>query len=320
MKKFIAKFFLFVLPIVLVTGVAIVLVNKKITRGNYFQIDSATKYIFLGHSHAAHAFNDSLIRQSVNISQDGESYFYTYYKLKKILDNNPQVQAVFIEFSNNQASKEMDKWIWGKEYIDYRLPKYGPFMDNEGWRLLFLKNYHPVLSSVSITFKKNVLFLLGQKKSYIREETWGGYLYSAIDKTDSLLQINKKNPGGKSPADTLTSSQSISYLQKCLDVCNEKKVKAYLMRSPMHPECVLRVNESKFREVLASEFTGVPFLDFKDFPLNNHDYLDLQHLNYKGANNFSLFFNELLQKGLLEQSDKQAFIDLAMQSWASQKK
>jgi len=36
---------------------------------------------------------------------------------------------------------------------------------------------------------------------------------------------------------------------------------------------------------------------------------DLQHLNGKGADNFSHFFNDLINKNLLQQDDKQLFID-----------
>ncbi|EPR71857.1 hypothetical protein ADIWIN_3150 [Winogradskyella psychrotolerans RS-3] len=51
------------------------------------------------------------------------------------------------------------------------------------------------------------------------------------------------------------------------------------------------------------------YLDFSNFPLSNFQYGDLQHLNHKGANVFSEWFATLLQNGLLEKENKQAFIN-----------
>ena len=42
------------------------------------------------------------------------------------------------------------------------------------------------------------------------------------------------------------------------------------------------------------EFASIPFLDFNKFELNKEDYADLEHLNFKGANKFSKWFDNLL--------------------------
>ena len=80
----------------------------------------------------------------------------------------------------------------------------------------------------------------------------------------------------------------------------------------MHPKYDGRDNEKIFQSILKSNFSGIEFLDFKDFPLSNSEYGDLEHLNYRGANKFSPFFDRLLKGGLLEKSDKQGFINSEM--------
>jgi len=59
---------------------------------------------------------------------------------------------------------------------------------------------------------------------------------------------------------------------------------------------------------MEQKFKDVDFLDFNNFPLNNEEFGDFEHLNYKGAKRFSLWFNELLEKGLLSMENKSEFI------------
>ena len=40
----------------------------------------------------------------------------------------------------------------------------------------------------------------------------------------------------------------------------------------------------------------------------NDDYADLEHLNYKGAKKFSLFFDALLKKGLIQSSNPEQMV------------
>ncbi len=87
-----------------------------------FKLPDNPKYIVLGHSHPECAFNDSLIQNFKNLSQSGESYFYTYFKCKKILETNASIKVVFIEFTNNQLDETMNDWIWKDKYLKYRFP------------------------------------------------------------------------------------------------------------------------------------------------------------------------------------------------------
>ena len=46
----------------------------------------------------------------------------------------------------------------------------------------------------------------------------------------------------------------------------------------------------------------------KELSLLNDDYADLEHLNYKGAKKFSLFFDALLKKGLIQSSNPEQMV------------
>ena len=302
----------FLLLIVTLISAFIVGVNKMIDRGNYFRINPGATSVILGHSHPECAFNDSLIDNCKNMAQSAESYFYTYYKLKKIIENNHQVKTVYVEFTNNQLSKKMDDWIWENPYFSYTYPKYAAFINATDYMLLFSHHAVAVLNSVSLTVKKNFLFLAKNKKDYIKEMSWGGYLYLVKSTTDSVVNEMAKDVNKRQQVLLGTSTVNIVYLEKIIDLCRQNAVKIYLVRSPMHSQYTGVGNEPVFKKILATKFAGIEFLDFKDFPLANNEFADMEHLNYKGATIFSLFFNGLLKDGLLNKPDKQQVINNAM--------
>ena len=54
-------------------------------------------------------------------------------------------------------------------------------------------------------------------------------------------------------------------------------------------------------------------LDFQNFPLEDNEFWDPIHLNYKGAKKFSLFFDSSLKRGLLDAPNPQSMIDEEIQ-------
>lgn len=135
-------------------------------------------------------------------------------------------------------------------------------------------------------------------------------MYSDREKADSLIAMSVQ--GSKIKEDTGISEINIHYLEKILDLCTTNKVKVYLTRTPIHSRSDELLNEDRFQQILSSRFKTIEFLDFKRFPLADADFGDLEHLNYKGAKKFSLFFNLLMKENLLAQVEKQKFIDKEM--------
>jgi hypothetical protein len=60
------------------------------------------------------------------------------------------------------------------------------------------------------------------------------------------------------------------------------------------------------------KFSNIDFLDFNKFPLNDEDFADFGHLNYKGATKFSKWFNTMVNSGLLLNKNKQVLIDQSL--------
>lgn len=316
MKSFVVRTVMFSIIVLVVISGIVVLVNYKIDNGSFYKISPDKSILILGHSHTECGYNDSIIHDALNLSSGGECYFYTYFKLKKLLEENSNIKSVFVGYSNNMIEKEMDEWIWGEAYISARYPKYGAFMNLDDIGLLFKKNPKVMLATQPIATKKYISFLVGGNHDIIKEQAWGGYLFLKRDKTDSLIAAQASFP--KEPIDTNLAEINLLYLDKIVMCCKSAGIPIYLIRSPLHPSYRGVRNEELFVKTTTSRYSDVSFLDFKNFPLANSEFGDLDHLNYKGAKKYSVFFQDLLDANLLKADNKQLMIDEAIRDYKNQ--
>lgn len=312
MRKFILQTTLFITIAILAITALLLSTNRIVDRKAGFVIASNIDKIVVGHSHPECAFNDSLITNFRNFAQSGESYFYTYYKILPLLRQNKQISTVFIEFDNNRLVQTVDELIWESRYISYQYPDYGAFFDEEGNKLLFRKNWKSFLNSQMLLLRKNLEAIETGDFDFTKKA--GGYIYLERNQTDSILAARKKNPAPITGSKPSAASKNLYYLEKLILACRENNRKVYLIRSPLHPEFDGLKNEDFFQQIRRSRFGDTEFLDFKDFPLANSEFGNLEHLNFRGARKFSTFFNKLLQDSLLEKKDKQEFINSEMKS------
>jgi hypothetical protein len=299
--------FLFAVTCLLITGIVIFFERLMLNRRSYFVLPDVKKYIFLGHSHAQTAYNDKYIDSSLNLASAGEAYFYTYIKLRKILEYNRLKRILFVEYSNNNILAEMNNWTWDDIHIKYRYRLYSPFTALDEMKVLYLKNPKAAFICDMKSIINNVYYLFNLE-NISTEKKMGGYVDLVRDKTDSLLRTISKSRT-KSVTDTAISELNIAYLRKIVDACRESGFEVYLIRTPLHPLYKGLDNEAVFKSILNSLFRDVEFLDFRNYPLMNEDFGDFQHINYRGARKYSAFFNNLLKSGLLRKEHKQDFID-----------
>jgi hypothetical protein len=305
MRQFIQLTISFLIVLLLLIFVLIesseYLINKKAA----FKLNTNPKYLVLGHSHPECAFNDSLIDNFRNLSQSGESYFYTYFKAKEIIKQNPSIETVFIEFTNNQINESMNDWIWGENYMSNRYPKYSPFMNFTDKMVLAKNNLSGYLNSTSVSLKSNISIVI--TKNFNFSNSIGGYRYLERDKTDSLL--NKMKVNIIDEKNIPISEFNLNYLSKLVRFCNEQGKNVILIRSPLHEKYSGYSNEIIYQEIRKNNFSSIEYFDFSKFPLNNSEFGDLEHLNHKGAKEFSIWFDNLLKINILHTVNKQKIID-----------
>lgn len=307
MKAFIRQNLQFVLllfgVIVLMDMSTSYLINKKAD----FKLPSNPKYIIVGHSHPECAFNDSLIDNFKNLANSGESYFYTYFKVKKILEQNNSIETIFIEYTNNQISQEMDNWTWDEKFITERYPIYSSFMSMSDQKILMEHNCKDYLNAFLLSGKSKLSFLFCKDHDYTKK--LGGYLYLERDKTDSLLRDAERPDFIKDKISDKISITNLLYLNKTIALIKRQNKKIILVRSPQHPKYSGYENEATYKKILADNFSGIEYIDFSNYPLSNAGFGDLEHLNHKGAKVFSTWFNALMKRGLISSKNKQGLIN-----------
>jgi hypothetical protein len=293
MRQFVKLISLFSLLLLTLAVLLIEAPEYYLEKRAEFKLTQSPRHIVLGHSHSECSFNDTLINDLVNLSGSGESYFYTYHKAKRVLEQNPSIEIVFIEFTNNQVSPIMDDWTWDQEHMNHRYPKYAPFMSLSDKVLLARNNFKSFISSTSLGAKENVGRILSRNYQYIHETPLNKPT-SNQHILDSLILDAKKK--GKLKRETQTSKVSIEYLQKIVDVCIAKGKTVVLVRSPLHRSYRGYSNELVYQKIRKKYFSDLAFLDFSKVPLDNSHFYDLEHLNEKGAEVFSTWFNTFLEK------------------------
>jgi hypothetical protein len=308
MKGFIKKIIVF-LALALVSIITVAIGSNYVikTQSNFSVKKDITKLV-IGHSHSQCSVNDSILRNSINLSASGESYFYNYQKLKKVVGANNQINTVFIEFTNNHVDSVMDDWTWGYEKMSFYLQYYSPFMDSEDFALLFKNNSTDLIASYSIATRKHIYRII--REDFDLVDDIGGYLYTEQSKLSELIFNNNFNS-------SISESHSISetnirYLRKMIDYCRQNNVKVFLFRSPQHPLYADLSNESIYQNVMKVKFSDIDLLDFDAMNFPNDNYLDLHHLNYKGANKFTTLFNNLIENNILNSTNKQLLINNAI--------
>lgn len=311
MKDFIKRVIVFLSLSILVVITILIGSNYIVKSLATFKIDENVKQLIIGHSHSECSINDSILKNSINLSSSGESYFYNYQKLKMVVSDNQQINTVFIEFANSQVDSVMDDWIWGYEKMSFYLQYYSPFMESEDVKLLLDHNSTDVVSSYSVATRKLLYRLLAGDYNLIDE--MGGFANSKLSKVDEMIANNKFNR-------TISESHSISetnlsYLRKMIDFCKYNNIRIFLIRSPQHPLYADLINEPVYQEVLKTQFRDVELLDFDAMNFPNSEYLDLHHLNYKGANKFTTLFNDLIENNLLNSDNKQSLIDKSIKDF-----
>ncbi len=258
--------------------------------------------MFLGNSKSECTFNDSLIANSLNLSQSGEALFYTYQKTKLLLRKKDAITTVFIQTSPFEFSKGCDKTIWDKKYLFEFLPRVISTLSMEDF-IPIVKNNPSELAKVFFvaSIMKNMHWC-GFGNIICGENFLGKYRW--LDRDIKPKDIEKV----KEVKSIDFAEYNVLYLKKTIALLEQNNIKVILVSAPLPARYISAASTNAFNKIREESFPTIPYLDFSNFPLNNTDYADASHVNYRGAKKFSLFFNKLLEKGLLNKKEMEAFV------------
>jgi len=300
MKKILGKGLVFSAVVIALLIAFMLLLQYNTARNSHFEIGKNYKMIILGNSLTECAFDDNLIPGLKNMSQGGESFVYTYLKLKKLHEANPQIKTVIVSYSNNHIGEKMEQLVLHKDNVRNYFPKYAFLMGADEYKLFSDKD---ILLLERLAMKNNFMFLL-KGGSYLQDNNWGGYFF--LDKSSKKGNMRVTNVV-QHPE--FVSETNVNYLAKIVDYCKANGLKVYLIRTPLNLEKVILNNEDKFLAIRNQRFPDAPLLDLVHFKLQPDQYTDNEHIDHTGAKKLSVFFDGLLKKGVLEAANPQQLID-----------
>lgn len=288
MKQFLKNTIRFLVVLYGSILVLMVFSNYVINANADFKLQPNINKVVLGNSHPAGTFNDSLISNFRNLSDPGDSYFYGYLKLKELLKQNFQVDTVFVEFNPKTILAWEDSKLWKK----HQIPNYLPFFDLKDHYLLATINGLSYQQEVIKAIPTNLQRILQNQYNYV--DFIGGYRHNEGSKIDSLLITHKFDKKKQYILEEKELSKYDSaYLKKLVELCNNNNIQLIFVRSPYHNKFDGHNYEVMFQKYRKKNFSDIPFLDFQDFPMDDSEFKDLEHLNHKGARKFSLWFDKL---------------------------
>lgn len=306
MRKFLIKLGKF--------GSILIIVIAVLSIGNYFLLKKfytprniiSTNSLVLGDSHAATGVDPGKLKSCVNFAIHSEHPFYTFYKLKWLIDSNTSVKRVIFTLAHHNLVGDA-------------------IVKSEGWQVDKLPLYLPItpvdslLSEVSLnkTIMKNVLiYKLGLIHSTTLELSFKS-AFTEIGSSDFpfLGKYLNKNSSNKNLGDVEIDKSilnhysgkvisinniGIRYLKKSITYCRNKKITPIILITPLNYRYKEKIPDDikiEFDKLLVQiKEDSIKVLDLSSMPISDSGFGDGSHLNSFGSSLFSPRLNELIEE------------------------
>ncbi len=295
MKQFIKKIFLFIsLPLVcLIVGLFLFSHITKIYTD--FQFNKSIKELYIGDSHIQCAVNDSLLKNSKNLATSSESFYFSFFKLKNIIEKNQGIKKVYLGASYHSFSNYYDDLIIGQT-SPHLSPKYFFFLPIEE------KIKHIRLNLIHFpAFVKLTSYLV--YCYFFKSVTmhYGSYSNSFIDVKGVKYSMEKRLRFHYYKGDVVNDFSEINttYLTKIIELCKLNNIDIVLLNAPLHPYYKSKIPKKfikRFNEVVSKG--KIKVIELSDMLKDDSFFIpDGDHVSVKGA--------YLCTKELVRRKDKE---------------
>ncbi len=251
--------------------------------------------LFVGDSHVQKAFNDSLLPNAKNIGQTAESTYFTFYKLKHLLPQNPQIKTIYMGLGFHSISTYYDEFIFGHESkaVSHDYFFLLPLIDQ--WKLVRAnkENLQPYLKSI---YKQAKLDGFSNELPFFMGQFLNKYHHSSIisDKVTGRLDYQFYYKGN---ACTISEFQW-AYVDSIAHLCQQYHIKFEVINTPVH-HTYYRFVPKMFIENLADGLKSrqIPYHDFSHINLPEIAYIpDGDHVSSEGTILFAKNLDSLLNR------------------------
>lgn len=285
------KFCIFILCLSAVACIAPIISVLRIKTYTYKLPESAT-ILFIGDSFFAQGVDDSVIPGAFNCSRSADSFLTGYFRLKFLLQNNPQIKTVFVSVSPYNLSRGADETIFRPSLVSMKVPYYLPFFGKDEWILFLRRSPKPFLQTV---FASPSVYL---KKSKLSEKKYLNKLGAFNPRDNKTLEKAIEITQTLERPHYWTNRTELHYLKKIRVLCEMKNIRLIFCCTPLHDvDKYLDVNY--FQEILTEHFPDVEFWNYMNFPMENTMFEDVSHLNRFGAEKFGKILAERIERNNL---------------------
>lgn len=290
--------------------------NQYLFNNYPFKVDKDITTIVTGNSHIRGGFVEEIIPASKNIAQSAEPTSISYFKLRHVLQNNPQIKNVILGFSYNNYSTWSNQFFkndWGKE-MENRIYPLVDFKDFKRLNLDRRSFFNQYLKKALVPNVEYLSNLFTERKSF---SFIGSYtpeeeekLKRRIKKKIVLADLPNTNLNQKKLKENVArqfgmkkrlSKENKHYLDQIILLCQELDVQLIILSMPMHHDYLelipknIRVGYEKL-EAHCNTLDNVQFINFSDNVKSDRLFRNHDHLNGYGALVFSRRFRRFLKE------------------------
>lgn len=230
MKSSIQKISVLLISILLALVVFVLLfILATSAKAKSLRIDDSITNVFLGDSHIRYAIDDSMLSNSINLGNSSESVYFTYYKLKQLLNSNSSVETVYVGFSYHNISSYYDEYIYG-QYSQSVAPNYFYVLPLTEQLQMIKWNFKALPSFMAATLKTGI-------RIWRNENTFeGGFDNRFYDTAANRATMDKRLEHQFFTNDTLNSfsSLNIRYFDNIAELSQEYEVELIIVNTPLH--------------------------------------------------------------------------------------
>jgi hypothetical protein len=298
--EFIKKVFLLIVLIMILSSVFVVIYHHQTNR---IEVDKNIHILICGDSHTECALNDSILKNSINISKSAEAYIYSYNVIKVLTKNNSHINTIILGFSFHNLTGLYDCVIFETKWTKFNYPEYLSILDLKSLSVLLSNNISGVAESISSVYRK-MFYSISKKPTDINSWPFIGKYFKSnkCNVNDTTIKSAiAKHYYKKFKAKQEFSSIQEKYLKLIVQYCIEKHIKIVLLNTPLNIGYYKKIPDPYLKKyyAVAKELKNKALIyDFHDLKLDNECYGDGDHINESGAEILTLKIDSLMDAGI----------------------
>jgi hypothetical protein len=303
MRKELARFALFLSPIILVAIVLEVVLQQLPHDFKYKKAQMEARYdeietLIMGGSHTYYGVDpEQFSAKTFNLAYVSQSLFFDYLLLDKYIDSMPNLKDVVLMVAHASLtymfSEGEEDWRKFNYYRHYEIPP--PY--NQWYHKYYLEILNlPVQRSIKKVYQYHLL-----NRSLISTTPLGWcdeyHMENSLD-----LERTGKEEAHKHDSPSLDFTWNLEILRNIIDRCAERGIRVHAVNFPTYTSYRENLNPVKYKMIvdtcawMGRHFENVYHLKLDGDPrFTAEDFYDGDHLNDAGALKCSTIVNEYLE-------------------------